>query len=77
MRWNLNRYSYLITTALAMGVAWLAGSRFGGPWPAVAVAGAGLGLAMVQRKLRGGASDVQAWDALGPGPLLLFIYSDT
>ena len=79
MRWNLNRYSYLITTALAMGVAWLAGSRFGGPWPAVAVAGAGLGLAMVQRKLRGGASDVRAWAALGagPGPLLLFIYSDT
>ena len=79
MRWNLNRYSYLITTALAMGVSWLAGSRFGGPWPAVAVAGAGLGLALVQRKLRGGASDVQAWDALGagPGPLLLFIYSDT
>ena len=82
MVWLLNRYSYLITSALVMGAAWLLGARFGGLWPAVAVAGAGLGLALVQRKLRGGSSDVSAWEELdaAPGrrqPLLLFIYSDT
>lgn len=82
MLWLLNRYSFLITGALAMGLAWLVGSRFGGLWPSLAVAGAGLGLALVQRRLRGGASDVAAWDDLGaePGrrqPLLLFLYSDT
>jgi len=82
MRWQVNRYSFLITSALAMGLAWLLGARFGGPWPSVAVAGAGLGLALVQRKLRGGASDVAAWDAFGAAtgprqPLLLFLYSDT
>ena len=82
MVWLLNRYSFLITSALAMGLAWLLGSRFGGLWPSLAVAGAGLGLALVQRKLRGGASDVAAWDELGatpgrPQPLLLFLYSDT
>ena len=65
MVWHLNRYSFLITSALAMGIAWLVGARFGGLWPSVAVAGAGLGLALVQRKLRGGASDVSAWDQLG------------
>jgi hypothetical protein len=82
MRWLVNRYSFLITSALAMGLAWLVGSRFGGPWPSAAVAGAGLGLALVQRRLRGGASDVAAWDAVGAArgprqPLLLFLYSDT
>ena len=35
----LNRHSYLLTSALAMGVAWLIGARFGGLWPSVAVAG--------------------------------------
>lgn len=82
MLWLVNRYSFLITSALAMGAAWLVGTRFGGLWPSVAVAGAGLGLALVQRKLRGGASDVSAWDELGTDsgqrqPLLLFLYSDT
>ena len=82
MLWLLNRYSFLITSALAMGLAWLLGARFGGLWPSVAVAGAGLGLMLVQRKLRGGASDVAAWDELGNDserrrPLLLFLYSDT
>jgi hypothetical protein len=82
MLWLLNRYSFLITSALVMGLAWLFGARFGGLWPSVAVAGAGLGLALVQRKLRGGASDVATWDELDgdPGrrqPLLLFLYSDT
>lgn len=82
MLWLLNRYSFLITSALTMGLAWLVGARFGGIWPSVAVAGAGLGLALVQRKLRGGGSDVSAWDELDAGterrqPLLLFLYSDT
>ena len=82
MLWLVNRYSFLITSALAMGLAWLVGARFGGIWPSVAVAGAGLGLALVQRKLRGGGSDVSAWDELGAEtgrrqPLLLFLYSDT
>jgi hypothetical protein len=82
MVWLLNRYSYLITSALVMGAVWLLGARVGGLWPTVAVASAGIGLALVQRKLRGGASDVSAWDDLGtaPGrsqPLLLFLYSDT
>jgi hypothetical protein len=79
---TLNRYSFLIASALAMGAAWLVGARFGGLWPSVAVAGTGLGLALVQRKLRGGASDLAAWDQLDAGsgrgePVLLFLYSDT
>jgi hypothetical protein len=78
----LNRYSYLLTSALVMGVAWLVGARFGGPWPTVAVAGTGIGLALIQRKLRGGASDTAALGDLDAStgraqPLLLFIYSDT
>ena len=82
MVWLLNRYSYLITSALVMGAAWLFGARFGGLWPTVAVAGTGLGMALVQRKLRGGGSAVSALDELNvdPGrrrPLLLFLYSDT
>lgn len=82
MRWLVNRYSYLITTGLVMGGAWLLGGRFGGLWRAVTLAGAGLGLALIQRKLRGGASDGTAWDALSPAsgprpPVLLFLYSDT
>ncbi len=82
MIWLLNRYSYLITAALAMGTAWIVGARFGGPWPTVAVAGVGIGLALVQRKLRGSASDASAWSEIdtGPGtgqPLLLFLYSNT
>jgi hypothetical protein len=76
------RYSFLIGTALIMGVAWLTGSRFGGPWPALAVAGSGLGMALIQRRLRGGASDVSSLAEIdqAPGPrlpLLLFIYADT
>src|SRR5687767_12747573 len=47
MLWLLNRYSFLITSALVMGLAWLFGARFGGLWPSIAVAGAGLGLALV------------------------------
>jgi hypothetical protein len=79
---SLNRYSYLVTTALVMGMAWLIGARFGGPWPAVAVTGSGIGLALVQRRLRGGASDVARLDDVEAGrrlrqTLLLFLYSDT
>ena len=78
----LNRYSYLITSALVMGVAWLVGARFGGVWPTVAVAGSGIGLAVVQRRLRGGSGDPSALNAMAEGsgttlPLLLFVYADT
>jgi hypothetical protein len=80
--WNLNRYSYLITAALAMGGAWAAGARLGGAAPALGVAGVGIAMALAQRKLRGGASSVASWnDALGQvgrgTPGLLFLYSDT
>lgn len=30
MRWLVNRYSFLITSGLVMGLAWLLGARFGG-----------------------------------------------
>jgi len=78
----INRYSYLFTSAVVMAVAWVVGARFGGLWPTVAVAGTGIGLALVQRSLRGGVSDVATLDAVDQGiqegrPLLLFIYSDT
>jgi thiol-disulfide isomerase/thioredoxin len=78
----INRYSYLFTSAFAMLVAWLAASRFGGIWPAVAVGGVGMGLALVQRLLRGGTSDVPSWDRvqneIGKGrPLLIFLFSDS
>ena len=79
---TVNRYSYLIATGLAMGGAWLAGSRIGGPAPTLAVVGVGAAMALVQRKLRGGPSTVASWNEalgrLGGGtPTLLFIYSDT
>ena len=82
MRYQANRYSYLITSALAMGAAWLLGARAGGLWAAIGVAGVGTALALVQRKLRGGSSTVKSWRdvqaATGKGsPLLLFLYSDT
>jgi hypothetical protein len=82
MIWLLNRYSYLLTSALVMGIAWLVGARFGGPWPSVAVAGTGIGMALIQRRLRGGSSNPAALNALAEGtsarlPLLLFIYADT
>jgi hypothetical protein len=81
MIWILNRYSYLITSALVMGVAWLVGSRFGALWSSVAVAGTGVGLALMQRRLRGGGSDLSTIydsesDPERRPPLLVFIYSD-
>ncbi len=82
LMWVVNRYSYLIATSLAMGGAWAAGSRIGGPAPVLAVAGVGLAMALVQRKLRGGTSSVATWNEvlrrIGRAmPTLLFIYSDT
>jgi hypothetical protein len=82
MRFAANRYSYLITAALAMGAAWMVGARAGSLWAIVGVAGVGGALALIQRWLRGGSSAVETWDevraATGRGtPLLLFIYSDT
>ena len=80
--WFVTRYSYLIGAALAMGGAWAVGARIGGIMPAVAVAGVGLGMAAIQRKLRGGPSSVTTWEqvqrAIRHGkPTLLFVYSDT
>ncbi len=82
MRWFANRYSLLITGALAMGGAWGLAARLGGLLPFVAVAAVGLGLALAQRRLRGGASSVLSWRDLEQavrttGPVLLFLYSDT
>jgi hypothetical protein len=82
MRSIANRYSYLLTSALAMGAAWLFGARFGRLWSTVGVAGAGIGLALIQRRLRGGPSDARTWEDVGIGngrerPALLFLYSDT
>jgi thiol-disulfide isomerase/thioredoxin len=79
---SLNRHSYLIVSAVAMGVAWLLGARAGGVWAIAGVVSVGAALALIQRKLRGGSSAVETWDevraATGHGsPLLLFIYSDT
>lgn len=78
----INRYSYLFTSAVVMGIAWIISARFGGIWPTVAVASTGIGLALVQRTLRGGVSDVASLDAVDQElhkgkPLLLFIYSDS
>lgn len=77
----VNRYSYLFTSAVAMLVAWLVGARFGTVWSAVAVGGVGLGLALIQRRLRGGASDVPTWEGVEAEiarrrPLLIFLFSD-
>jgi thiol-disulfide isomerase/thioredoxin len=51
-------------------------------WPAVAVGGVGVGLALVQRRLRGGASDVASWGGVQAEiekgrPLLIFLFSDS
>ncbi|MCC7370219.1 MAG: thioredoxin family protein [Chloroflexi bacterium] len=77
----VNRYSYLFTSAVAMLVAWVVGARFGGVWPAVTVGGVGVGLAVAQRMLRGGSSDVVSWrgvqEEIGQGqPTLLYLFSD-
>jgi len=78
----VNRYSYLIASAFAMGVTWAIGARLGGLWAIVGVAGVGTSLALIQRKLRGGSSSVQRWEEaqaeIGRGsPVLLFLYADT
>jgi hypothetical protein len=81
MRWFMNRYSYYIFSALAVGAATAIGSRFGGPaGPALAV-GVGAALATAQAVLRSD-STYRSWSAVqeairAGGPSLLFIYSDT
>lgn len=81
MRWYINRYSYLIFSALALGGATALGARLGGPVGPAAVVGVGATLALAQAVLRSDSS-LQSWSAVqeairGGGPSLLFIYSDT
>jgi hypothetical protein len=81
VRWYINRYSYLIFSALALSGATVLGSRFGGLAGPAAVAGVGAALALTQLRLRGDSS-VQSWGAVQEAtrsgqPSLLFVYSDT
>ena len=81
MRWFLNRYSYLIFSALAIGGATALGSRLGGLAGPATVVGVGATLAVAQARLRG-PSTFQSWSKVqeavrAGGPSLLFIYSDT
>lgn len=81
MRWFVNRYSYYIFSALAIGAATAVGSRLGGPLGPATVVGVGAALAGTQALLRGG-STVTTWAAVQEvirrsGPTLLFVYSDT
>ena len=81
MRWFVNRYSYYIFSALAIGAATALGSRLGGPAGPAAVVGVGAALAGAQALLRGGSS-LRSWSAVQEaihrgGPTMLFIYSDT
>ena len=81
MRWLINRYSYLIFSALALGGATVVGSRVDAPVGPAAVVGVGALLALAQARLRG-PSSVRYWSevqqAIRSGqPTLLFIYSDT
>jgi hypothetical protein len=81
VRWWVNRYSYLIFSALALGGAALVGSRFGGAAGPGAILGAGAALALAQASLRG-RSSAPDWRAVQETtraglPTLLFIYSDT
>jgi hypothetical protein len=81
VRWILNRYSYLIFSALALGGATVVGSRLGGPVGPAAVVGVGAALALAQARLSS-ASSLRTWSAVqeaihAGGPSLLFIYSDT
>jgi hypothetical protein len=81
VRWLLNRYSYLIFSALALGGATVVGSRLGGPVGPAVVLGVGAALAAAQARLRSG-STLATWSAVqdairSGGPSLLFVYSDT
>ena len=63
MRWYINRYSYLIFSALALGGATVLGGRLGGLAGPAAVVGVGAALALTQLRLRGDSS-VQSWEAV-------------
>ena len=81
MRWLMNRYSYYIFAALAVGAATALGSRFGGPAGPAAAVGVGAALATAQAVLRS-SSTFRSWPAVQEairrgGPTLLFVYSDT
>lgn len=81
MRWQINRYSYLIFSFLALAGATLVASRLGRLAGTTLVLAVGGLLAGVQAALRSGSS-LESWSAveavLGRGrPALLFIYSDT
>ena len=81
MRWFLNRYSYLIFSALTLGGATVLGSRLEGLAGPATVVGVGAVLAAAQARLRGDSS-LQSWAAVqdaihAGGPSLLFLYSDT
>ena len=81
MRWFINRYSYYIFSALAIGAATAIGGRLGGAVGPAAVVGVGAALAGAQALLRGG-SNLTSWSAVQDairrgGPTMLFIYSDT
>ena len=79
MLWYLNRYSYLIFSALALAVAAVVGARAGRAGLALPV-GVGAVLFGVQRALSG-RSSLADWDAVQSSiagrPSLLFVYSDT
>lgn len=81
MRWFVNRYSYLIFSALALGGATALASRLGGVAGPAMVVGLGAALAAVQTRLAS-SSTVRSWAAVqeairGGRPSLLFLYSDT
>lgn len=81
MRWLVNRYSYLIFSALALGGATALGVRIGGLTGPAVVVGVGAALAAAQLRLAS-ASSYRSWTAVqnavhGGRPSLLFIYSDT
>jgi hypothetical protein len=56
MLWFVNRYSYLIFSALVLGGAAAAGSRLDGAAGPSLVVALGAALAFVQTRLRGGSS---------------------
>jgi hypothetical protein len=81
MRWFVNRYSYLIFSALTLLVGLAVGSRLGWLAGSALLVGLAGALTAVQAAQRG-PSSLQDWRqveaAIGAGrPTLLFVYSDT
>jgi hypothetical protein len=79
--WFVNRYSYLIFSALSLLVGLVLSSRLGWLAGSALLVGLAAALAAVQALLRG-PSSLRTWPeveaAIGAGrPTLLFIYSDT